>query len=96
MKHASVHSREHHVLVTMLKELRLDAALVQAEVAERLGRPQTYLSAIELGDRGLDLFQVRELVLLYGKDFSAFIQDLENRIATGPAKPPKRRRQPRR
>lgn len=84
------------MLVEMLKTLRLDASMVQSEVAERLGRPQTYVSAIELGDRGLDLFQVRELVQLYGKEFPAFVRELEDRIATETVGPPKRRRQPRR
>lgn len=96
MKRASVYTAEHHLLVSMLRDLRLAARIPQAEAAERLQRPQTYVSAVELGDRGLDLFQVRELVILYGEDFAEFIASFERRLAEGVGPVPERPTRPRR
>ena len=96
MKASSVHSREHALLIEMIKTLRLDAGLTQSEVADLLKRPQTYVSAIEVGDRGATVFQLRELVIACGADFPEFIAELERRIKSKRKAPPARRRQPRR
>jgi len=92
MKRTSIHSSEHAVLIGLLKELRLSADLSQAQVAERLGRPQTYVSAVEVGDRGLDLLQVRELAAVYGLDFPTFAKELEERIGSPAVRPRRRKR----
>jgi transcriptional regulator with XRE-family HTH domain len=41
----------------LLKELRLDKKLTQAQLAERLGRPQSYVSKYEAGERRLDFVE---------------------------------------
>lgn len=94
MKRASIHTPEHSELVLLLKDLRLKAGLSQAEVAEALERPQTYVSAIEVGQRGVDLVQVRELCRLYGVDFIAFAKLFEERLKSRESerRPPRRRR----
>ena len=92
MRRASIHTPEHALLVALLRDRRLEAGLTQQEAAARLGRPQSYVSSIETGDRGLDLFQVRELAALYGGDFLAFAAELEARLASKPVRPLKRKR----
>lgn len=95
MKRGSRHSPEHAELAVLLRDLRLEAGLSQAEVAERLGdRPQSYVSAVEVGQRGIDLVQVRELIQLYGVDLVAFAQRFEERMQTRESerRPPRRRR----
>jgi len=94
VKRNSLYSDEHQELVTLLRDMRLEAGLSQAMVAETLGRPQTYLSAIEIGNRGLDLTQVRELCRVYQVSFVAFAKRFEERVAAGEAKrrPPRRPR----
>lgn len=92
MKRTSIHSHEHAILVALLKDLRLEAGLSQAQVAAHLKRPQTYVSAVEVGDRGLDLLQVRELAALYGVSFPVFAQAFEERVKAPPYRPPRRRR----
>lgn len=89
MKRASIHTAEHAALVGLLKDLRLEAGLSQAAVAAQLERPQTYVSAVEVGERGLDVFQVRELAALYGTSFPDFATALEARIAGKPYRPPR-------
>jgi len=94
VKRDSLYSHEHAELVTLLRDLRLETGMSQAEVVEILGRPQTYLSAVEIGDRGIDVVMVRELCRIYGLTFVAFAERLEKRIKTQESKrrPPRRPR----
>ena len=57
----SIHSPEHNRLTALLRELREQAGLNQADLAERLGVSQTWVSKYELGERRLDLVQLRQV-----------------------------------
>jgi transcriptional regulator with XRE-family HTH domain len=72
VKRATVHTPEHEELVLLLHDLRLKSGLTQAEAAAALERPQTYVSAVEVGRRGIDLVQVREFCRIYGVTFPTF------------------------
>lgn len=91
MKRKSIHSPEHRELVTLLCDLRLQADLSQTEVAQALGRPQTYVSAVEVGRRGIDLLQVREFCSVYDISFPQFVERYEKRLkaATSETRPPR-------
>lgn len=45
----------------MVRELRAKAGLSQSELAERLDRPQSWVSKIEVGERRLDIEELRQL-----------------------------------
>jgi transcriptional regulator with XRE-family HTH domain len=47
----------HDLLVSLLKEKREEARLTQAEVAQRLGRPQSFVAKFEGGERRLDVIE---------------------------------------
>ena len=57
----SIHSPEYGLLLALLRQLREDVGLTQTSLAERLGRPQTFVSKSELGERRLDLEELRQL-----------------------------------
>ncbi|WP_458070784.1 helix-turn-helix transcriptional regulator [Rhodanobacter sp. BL-MT-08] len=80
MKRTSLYSERHAVLVDYLRELRVLRHLTQAEVAETIGRPQTYVSDIEKGKRGLDLLQVLDLCEAYDVSLPAFSVELDQRL----------------
>lgn len=90
MKRASLHWPEHQALVALLRDLRLEAGLSQHEVGEAVDLPQTKVSAIELGRRGLDYLQVRELV--YGQSMATFAVMLDDRIKNPTYRAPRRER----
>ena len=91
MKRKGIHSAEHRELVTLLFDLRRKADLTQAQAATALGRPQTYISALEVGRRGVDLLQIRELCAVYGVSFLQFAERYEKRLkaATSAERPPR-------
>jgi len=94
VKRDSLYSDEHRELFTLLRDMRLEAGLSQAAVAEKLGRPQTYVSAVEIGDRGVDLIQVREFCAIYEVSFVVFAKRFEERIQAKESerRPPRRPR----
>lgn len=52
--HKSVHRPDNQAVLDSLRELREDADLLQSELAERLGRPQSFVSSAERGVIRLD------------------------------------------
>ncbi len=70
-KYGSAYER----LKKRLKQARKSAGLTQAEAAKRLGKPQSFISKCESGERRLDVIELGALADLYGKDLSFFTQD---------------------
>ena len=63
----ALYKDEHQRIVERLKEARLGTGLGQVEVAEKLGRTQSYVSKIESGQRRFDVLQLKEFAKLYKK-----------------------------
>ncbi|EKM97166.1 helix-turn-helix domain-containing protein [Stutzerimonas degradans] len=70
------------LLQEALKQIRLDAQLTQADLAKRLGKPQSYVSKYESGERRLDIIEVQEVCLAVGETLSSFSQALEASFST--------------
>ncbi len=64
---------EYQKLSARLKNARLEAGLTQVEAGEKLKRPQSYLSKIERGERGVDAIELGEFAKVYSKDLDYFI-----------------------
>ncbi|GJE61109.1 helix-turn-helix domain-containing protein [Methylobacterium trifolii] len=64
----TLRSRRHQRLAELIIGYREAAGLRQVEVAERLGRHQPFLSAIEAGQRRLDLIELLDLAEAIGFD----------------------------
>lgn len=56
----STHHQQYQVLLKLLREWRTEVGLTQAEVGERLGNTQTFVSKVERGERRLDLVEFVE------------------------------------
>jgi ribosome-binding protein aMBF1 (putative translation factor) len=55
-----------------LRRAREDAGLTQVQVAKQLGRPQTWVSKCELGERRVDFVELEDLAATYGKQLDWF------------------------
>lgn len=53
----SLHSPEYTALLRTLLEARKQSGMTQREVADRLGKPQSYIAKIEGGERRLDVVE---------------------------------------
>lgn len=57
----SIYSRKYAQFLDLLIEARKNADLTQVEVAVRLGRPQSFVSKYENGERRLDVVEFLDI-----------------------------------
>lgn len=60
------------MFLARLRAARVEAELTQADVAKKLGRPQTWVSKCELGERRVDFVELEDFAKVYGKPLSYF------------------------
>jgi transcriptional regulator with XRE-family HTH domain len=56
-----------------LRQARVEAGLTQVEVANRLKRPQSFVSKIESGERRVDAVELSELAKVYRRPLDFFL-----------------------
>ena len=64
----STHTPEYRSLVELLTATRLEQSLTQQEVADRLGKPQSYVAKVEGAERRIDLIEFIDLASALGVD----------------------------
>lgn len=69
----SIRTNEYKTLLSKLKDARIKAGLSQQEVAEKLNKPQSYMSKVESGERRLDVVEVKKLAAIYKVNVSDLI-----------------------
>jgi transcriptional regulator with XRE-family HTH domain len=53
----SLRTRSHRALISALRAARTDADLTQAQLAQRLKRPQSFVAKYEAGERRIDVVE---------------------------------------
>jgi transcriptional regulator with XRE-family HTH domain len=56
-----------------LVEARETSGLTQRDVAERLGRPPSYVANCESGERRVDVVELMEFAKVYGRSVTYFL-----------------------
>ena len=56
-----------------LRAARLEAGLTQIDVARAIGKPQSFVSKCESGERRVDVVELEQFAKVYGKRFSYFL-----------------------
>ena len=67
-------------LVSLLREMRIEAGLTQVELAARIEKDQAYVSRYESGQRRLDVLEVREICQAIGMTLEEFAKRLEKAL----------------
>lgn len=65
-------------MLRLLRELRKEANLTQAQLAEVLRRPQSFVSKVESGERRLDLVELETVCVALGTTLGAFVGRYES------------------
>ena len=73
----SVHTKQYRRFRTLLIQARKTAGLTQAELAEQLKRPQSFVSKMERGERRLDVIEFLEVARVLRLDVAAFLHKLD-------------------
>ena len=65
-------SKEYQDFLKRLRKARADVRLTQVEAANKLGKPQSYVSKCESGERRVDVVELKKFAVLYKKPTSYF------------------------
>lgn len=77
----SIHNSHYQSLLTLLLEARSTAGMTQKELATLLGRPQSFVSKTENGERRLDVIEFMALCRGLGADPYEMLRRLESLLA---------------
>ena len=80
----------------LLRKIREESGLSQAALARKLGKPQTFISKSEIGERRIDFLETLDFCVACGVSASQFIERLQKGTAAEAEKPRKKRQSPRR
>ena len=73
----AVRTEAYRALLGALVDLRGDAGLSQADLAERLGKPPSYVAKYELGERRLDVIELLVVLKILRADHAKVLSQLE-------------------
>lgn len=69
----SVYAEEYKHVIEKMRQARRDSGFTQKQVAEKLGKPQSFVSKTESGERRLDVAELKKFADLYKKKINYFI-----------------------
>ena len=69
----TIYTKEYKDITQKLLKARKESGLRQVEVAKKLGKPQSYVSKIEKGERRMDIIELKILAKIYNKKITYFI-----------------------
>ncbi len=70
----SIHTKEYAYFVERLRKARIEAKLTQAQIAKKIGRPQSHISNVESGQQRVDVIELKRFAKLYGREINYFLK----------------------
>jgi transcriptional regulator with XRE-family HTH domain len=74
----STYTEAYQLLLSSIEKARKKSGLTQADVANKLGKHQSYIAKIENGERRIDLIEFLEIANLISLNPHDVIQNIEN------------------
>ena len=65
---SSIFTQRHQAFIAFIASTRRAAGVTQAELAARLGKPQSFVSKVERGERRLDVMEFCQVAEALGID----------------------------
>ena len=72
--------KQQKALLTLLRQLRMEAGLRQVDMARALGKPQAFVSYYESGARRLDLLELRQICAILRIPLREFVRKFEKLV----------------
>lgn len=76
---SSIFTQRHQEFIAFLASVRKAAGITQVELAERLGRPQSFVSKVERGERRLDVIEFCQVAEGLGRDPEELLREFVKR-----------------
>jgi len=67
-------TRQHRALQQVLRALRQEKGVTQGGLAKLVGRPQSYISKVESGERKVDLPELDEICRALGTNLETLVR----------------------
>lgn len=80
-RRSAVHEPDYQYLIGRMRQARVEMGLTQGDVARVLGRPVSFVSKCELGERRLDPLDLRNFAEIYEKPLEYFYPAQKKRRA---------------
>lgn len=65
---SSIFTQRHQEFIAFIASVRKAAEITQVELAERLGKPQSFVSKVERGERRLDVIEFCQIAEALRRD----------------------------
>lgn len=79
-RRGAIHRPRYQQMLRRLREARLEAGLTQEEAGRALGKPKSFVSKCELGERRIDPIDLQDFAALYGKRLTFFVRPSESPV----------------
>ena len=76
---SAIHEPEYQYIIRRIREARLEAGYTQVQVAAVLGRPKSFVSKCELGERRIDPADLQKFADLYDRPLEYFYPSRKGR-----------------
>jgi transcriptional regulator with XRE-family HTH domain len=73
----STHSEQYRELLVRMRAARRASGISQQELARRLGKPQSYVSKAEMGERRLDVVEFLHFMRAIAGEPHALLREIE-------------------
>lgn len=70
----AIYLKEYKLIAEKLKKARIESSLTQKYVAEKIKRPQSYISKVERAEQRVDVIELKLFAGLYKKDINYFLK----------------------
>ncbi len=71
-----IHDPRYQRIAVLLADLRKQRGLLQQDLADRLGRPQAFVSKVESGVRRLDLIELADYLRMLDANLKEFMDQV--------------------
>ncbi|MGH8040522.1 MAG: helix-turn-helix domain-containing protein [Rudaea sp.] len=79
----TIHRREYRLLIRSLREARERTGKTQSDIAQAVGKRQTWISEIEIGSRRMDVIELRDICRALDVDMDKFLRRFERALTSG-------------
>lgn len=69
----TIHTNKNKKLIKTIKKIRKEKGLTQIDLANKLSKPQSFVSKIESGERRIDLIELEQICHILDFDLIDFI-----------------------